>query len=126
MATDERENTFHYSYSAPQHEEVRKIREKYLPREETPMEQLRRLDKYAAQKGMTLALSVGMLGALILGIGMCGCMVWDEELAVLGLVIGAAGFAAMGAAHPMYVNVTKKERARIAPEILRLADQLLN
>ena len=34
---------FEYTYSAPEQEEIRKIREKYLPKEETSMDRLRRL-----------------------------------------------------------------------------------
>ena len=42
--------SFHYTYSAPQQQEVRKIREKYLPREENKLDQLRRLDESAAKR----------------------------------------------------------------------------
>lgn len=119
------ENYFQYSYSAPQHDEVRKIREKYLPRAETPMEQLRRLDKRVTQKGAALSLAVGVIGMLILGIGMCSCMVWGGALYGPGIVIGLVGLTGIGLANPMYVSITRKERERVAPEILRIADELL-
>ena len=49
----DRKDTFHYTYSARQQEEIRNIRKKYLPQEpkEDKMEQLRRLDRSAAKKG---------------------------------------------------------------------------
>ena len=40
-----KKDTFTYTYSAKQQEEIRNIRKKYLPREEDKMEQLRRLDR---------------------------------------------------------------------------------
>ena len=134
MATDRRftngdtpgqQNYFHYSYSAPQQDEVKKIREKYLPKEETPMEQLRRLDESSTQKGMVLSLITGIIGTLILGIGMCCSTVWGGVLYVPGIVIGVVGLVGICLAHPMYIRVTRKERERIAPEILRLTDELL-
>ena len=59
---DNQENSFEYTYSAPQQEEIKRIRQKYLPKEEDKMEQLRRLDQSAAQKGTAAALIAGILG----------------------------------------------------------------
>ena len=109
---------FQYTYSAPQQQEVRKIREKYLPREESKLDQLRR------KKGTALSLVTGVLSALILGVGMCCCMVWGGWLFALGIVIGVAGIAGVSMAYPLYTTVTKRERERIAPEILRLTEEL--
>ena len=118
-------NSFHYTYSAPEQQEVKKIREKYLPREESKLDQLRRLDESATKKGMALSLVTGTLSSLVLGIGMCCCMVWGGWLFVPGIVVGIAGIAGVSMAYPMYAKVTQKERDRIAPEILRLTDELL-
>ena len=66
----EKKDTFHFSYSAKQQEEIRKIREKYLPKEENKMEQLRRLDESTTRPGTIAAIIVGVIGALLLGVGM--------------------------------------------------------
>ena len=66
----EKKDTFHFSYSAKQQEEIRKIREKYLPKEENKMEQLRRLDESATRPGTIAAIIVGVIGALLLCVGM--------------------------------------------------------
>jgi len=118
-------NSFHYTYSAPEQQEVKKIREKYIPREESKLDQLRRLDESVTRKGMTLSLMTGVLSSLILGIGMCCCMVWGGWLFIPGIVIGIAGIVGVALAYPMYTKVTKRERERIAPEILRLTDELM-
>ncbi|MBE6854503.1 MAG: hypothetical protein E7501_02480 [Ruminococcus sp.] len=115
---------FRYTYSAQQQEEIRKIRDKYAPKEADKMEQLRRLDAGVTKKGTVISLVAGILGALILGVGMCCCMVWTD-LFFLGIVVGTVGIAVVSAAYPLYCYVTKKEREKIAPEILRLTDELI-
>lgn len=122
---EEKNKSFHYTYSSAQQQEIRNIRKKYLPPEEDKMTQLRRLDQSVAQKGTAASLIVGILGALLLGIGMCCCMVWAGNWFIPGIIIGFAGIALVCCAWPLYVRVTEKERKRIAPEILRLTDELL-
>lgn len=118
------QNGFHYTYSAKEQAEIRRIRSKYVPREENKMEQLRRLDASATQKATMCAMIVGVIGALILGTGMSCCMVWTDALLIPGIVVGVTGMAVVAAAYPLYNRTLKKERERIAPEILRLTDEL--
>lgn len=122
---EQQNDGFRYTYSASQQEEIQKIREKYLPRETDKMEQLRRLDAGATKKGTIIALIVGIAGCLILGVGMSCCMVWGGPLFIPGVVIGLLGIALIVSAYPIYVRVTKKQREKIAPEIIRLTDELM-
>lgn len=117
-------DTFSYTYSAAQQEEIRKIREKYAPKEADKMEQLRRLDESVTRKGTAVSIAAGVIGSLIFGVGMCCCMVWTE-LFVLGIIVGLLGIAAISAAYPLHNYVIKKEREKIAPEIIRLTDELM-
>ena len=116
-------DTFTYTYSAKQQEEIRNIRKKYLPREEDKMEQLRRLDRDTTRKGTILSVLVGVIGCLLLGVGMCCTMVWMKFF-IPGVVIGLIGIAAVAAAYPLYTRVKKKERERLAPQILKLTEEL--
>lgn len=118
-------HSFEFTYSGKETEEVRKIREKYLPKSEDNLEKLRRLDKSAAKKGTIWSLVIGILGTLIMGGGMSMCMVWTDTLLLPGIIVGIAGIAMLSLAYPVYKTVTEKERQRIAPEILRLSDELL-
>ena len=120
----DQKDTFNYTYSARQQEEIRKIREKYIPKEENKMEQLRRLDESAARPGTIAAMTIGILGTLLLGIGMCCTMVWTERFFLPGIIIGVMGIAVIIAAYPVYNHITKKNREKLAPEILRLTDEL--
>lgn len=116
---------FAYSYSAKQQEEVRRIRQKYMEQEENKMEQLRRLDASAGKKGTVVSLLLGTLGCLVLGGGMSCCLVWSEKLFIPGIIIGLVGIAGVALAYPAYSRITRKERQRLAPEILRLTEELL-
>ncbi|MDE7244286.1 MAG: hypothetical protein K2O18_09985 [Oscillospiraceae bacterium] len=119
--------TFTYTYSAAQQEEVKRIREKYAPLspEEDKMEQLHRLDKSVTKPGTIAALAVGIISTLIMGFGMCCTMVWSSALFIPGIVIGIVGIIGICAAYPLYIRITKKQRDKVAPEIMRLTDELM-
>lgn len=89
------------------------------------MDQLRRLDESVTKRGAAFSMVTGTFSALVLGMGMSCCMVWGGELFTPGILIGALGIVGVSAAYPMYKRITEKERKRLAPEILRLADELL-
>lgn len=130
MTMMENNEDFQFTYSAQQQKEVEEIRKKYLPKEEDKMEQLRKLHYSAGDKARVWALVLGILGALILGTGMSLCMTdMGSRLGstgmVMGIAVGIVGMILVGLAYPVYNHVLKKERQRIAPEILRLSEELL-
>ena len=126
-------HSFEYTYSAQQQKEVAAIRKKYLPREENKMEQLRRLHAIPTQKAQAASLAVGIIGALILGTGMSFIMTdlgtvlgaYSDFSLLLGIVVGLIGMVPVALAYPIYNRVLRKQREKIAPEILRLSDELL-
>ena len=115
---------FEYTYSAPQQSEVQKIREKYLPKEVTKLDQLRALDAGVTKRGTAVSLVHGILYALVLGLGMSCCTVWAGKLFLPGVLIGCIGLAGVAATYPIYNRIVKQDRERIAPEILRLTEEL--
>jgi len=126
---EKEEKTFQYSYSASQQAEIKKIREKYEPEKKTPkedkMEQLRHLDESATKPGMIVSIIVGIVGTLLLGVGMSCTMVWAEKWFVPGIIIGVVGLIGLSMALPVYNYITKKQREKLAPEILKLTDELM-
>ncbi len=116
---------FRYSYSATQQEEIKRIRSKYEAPQEDKMAYLRRLDESAGKKGTMMSIVLGVVGTLILGLGMCCVLVWQNAWFIPGIVIGVVGLTVLSLAYPVYQQVTKKEREKIAPEILRLTEELL-
>ncbi|MBQ4095804.1 MAG: hypothetical protein IJC65_05185 [Oscillospiraceae bacterium] len=118
-------DSFSYTYSAGEQEEIKRIREKYLPKEADRMQQIRDLDKSVTTKGTVLSLILGVLGTLVMGLGMSMCLVWGEKLFVMGVIIGVLGIAALSIAYPVYSYITKKEKERVAPLILSLTEELM-
>lgn len=59
----ENKETFNYSYSAKEQEEIKAIRKKYTVQEQTEdkMAQLRRLDAAVTQKATTVSLVFGII-----------------------------------------------------------------
>ena len=129
MQDKQSKETFNYSYSAKEQRKIRDIRAKYTSPEqqEDKMERLRRLDAAVTQKGTLASLILGILSALVLGVGMCCCMLWSAQvwIFVLGIVVGAVGIVGICLAYPLYTHITQKEREKIAPEIIRLTDELM-
>ncbi|MBO4983235.1 MAG: hypothetical protein J6D23_04185 [Clostridia bacterium] len=136
MERNENNEVFSYSYSAKEQEEIKKIRKKYITndpqRQEDKMERLRILDASTTKKGTIASLVIGIIGALILGTGMSlamtdiGSFLGNDTLAlIIGILIGVLGIILVALAYPLYNLITAKERKRIAPEILRLSDELM-
>ena len=123
--TQSENNSFSYSYSAKEQEEIKAIRAKYIPKEENKLERLRRLDASATRKGSIAALTLGILSALLLGLGMSCTLVWAGRWFIPGVVIGVVGIAGIVSAYPLYKYLVRKERARLTQEILQLTDELL-
>lgn len=121
---ENRKDSFEYSYSSEQQKEIEQIRKKYLPQEEDKMEQLRKLDQSAAKKGTIYSIVAGVIGTLIMGLGLTCSIEWGGMLLIPGILIGIIGMALMGIAYPIYTIVTKKEREKIAPQILALTEEL--
>ena len=116
---------FTYQYSAVQNQEVEHIRQKYLPRVESKLERLKRLDFKVQTAGQIQSLCLGIIGILVFGLGMCfGLDVfvgggWQEiVLCVLGVLI-------MIPAYPIYRRIATKTKATLTPEILRLSDEII-
>lgn len=124
---------FKYTYSAKEQDEIKRIRQKYLSQEEDSMTRLRKLDALATSKATVIALVLGIVGALILGTGMSFIMTDLPALLgmtgminmIVGIIAGVLGIILVALAYPVYSKVLKSERERIAPEILKLTDELM-
>ena len=126
----ENNQSFEFTYSAERQQEVEAIRKMYLPKEEDKMKQLRRLHSIPTQKAQAASIAIGVLGTLILGTGMSLCMTdlgaaLGHLAMVIGILVGVLGLAMVAMAYPLYNIVLRKERQRIAPEILRSSEELL-
>lgn len=115
---------FEYTYSAKQQKEIEKIRGKYIPKTEDKMETLRKLDRSAEKPGTIISIIIGIIGSLLLGVGMSCTMVWGNAFFALGIVVGVIGIAILSVAYPVYKKITKRQREKIAEQILKLSDEI--
>ena len=132
---NQEKNGFSYVYSAREQAELKRIREKYTDRAESEdkMARLRRLDASVTQTAQTVALVLGVIGTLILGFGMSLCMtdiadilrLGETAAMVAGISIGVVGGIIASLAYPIYNAIVKAKRKKVAPEIIRLTDELI-
>ena len=133
MAGEQNKEKFSYTYSAKQQAEIQSIRKKYAAPEEDKMEQLRRLDAGVTKKAAGVSVIIGVIGTLLLGFGMSLVMsdigtafhLSQNSGMLVGILVGVVGMAVLALAYPIYSRTVKKERQKIAPEILRLTDELM-
>ena len=117
-------NNFEYSYSAERQSEIEAIRKKYLPQneQEDKLAQLRKLDASVGTPGLIASMALGIVSALVFGVGMCCFLVWS--LWVLGALLCVVGIVGMLVAPWLYRKLVEKRKQEIAPEILRLTEEL--
>lgn len=128
-------NSFKYTYSANEQEEIKKIREKYAPesKAEDKMERLRRLDRGVTKKAQIVSMTLGIIGTLILGFGMSLVMTdladifgsYEDLSMIIGITVGTVGLVLDCLSYPIYSLIVKHERKKIAPEVIRLTDELM-
>lgn len=127
---------FTYTYSAKEQAEIRKIRDKYTAsteNSEDKMSRIRKLDASVTNTAQAFALVFGIIGTLILGCGMSFCMTdIGEALGLsqnvnmfIGIGMGVIGGVLVSLAYPIYNLIVKARRKKIAPEIIRLTDELM-
>ena len=117
------ENTFRYKYSAKENSEIQEIRKKYLPKSESKLEELKRLDSAVEIAGTLEALCAGIGGALIFGLGLCLTMQILGSgifMMVIGILLGIVGITGMLAVYPVYRKVYAKTKQQHTPRILEL------
>ena len=135
MENNNENSGFQYTYSAKEQAELKRIRDKYTaPTEvEDKMARLRRLDASVTNTAQAVALVFGVIGTLILGFGMSLIMtelaeslgISGDAAMVIGIIVGIVGGILASLAYPIYNAIVKAKRKKLAPEIIRLTDELM-
>ncbi len=129
----EQNNSFNYTYSAKEQSEIEAIRKKYAADTNDTTDKmaiLRKLDAGVTNKATTVSLCVGIVFALIMGLGMSLIMSeFGDSLGTtlewtIGLICSIVGMVGVIAAYPLYQWVLKRERKKVAPQILKLTEEL--
>ncbi len=117
-------DNFTYDYSAAQNVEAERIMRKYTggAKEYSDIEKLRRLDRKAEGPGQVAAMTVGIIGTLVMGAGMSLVMVMNSL--IIGIILGVVGIVVMLAAYPIYKKVTAAQREKVRDEILAISERI--
>lgn len=104
-----------------------RVRAAYAPQsdEASKLEQLQQLDRAARRPAEIFAYTFGIVGALVLGIGMCLAMEVIGSLMPLGIVIGVVGIAMVVSDYFFYRMILKSRKKKYAEKIVSLSDELL-
>lgn len=100
----------------------------YAPKDDSKVIALRKLDARAKLPATVFTYAVGILSALIAGVGMCLSMnvIGSGSMVsfVIGVVIGIVGLAGMGINYPVYKKMLAKGKKKYAFEIMELAKEI--
>ena len=118
------EYAFSYTYSAKANQEVLNIRSKYLPKKESKLEELKRLDHTVQSSGVVMALCSGIGGALVFGVGFCLTIKVFGNAFWLGVILELLGMTGVIFAYPFRRMVFRKTKAKYTPRILELTAEL--
>lgn len=122
---ERKDKKFEYSYRAPTEEERREIESirRFYGGQEEKYNRLKKLNARVRNVAAVSALSMGIFGCLVFGLGMSMILAWN--LMAAGIAVSAAGVVPMLLANPVYSAVLKRNKKKYGAEILRLFEELL-
>lgn len=121
---------FKFDYQAPsmkERAEIDNIRRQYLPKteKEKKLERLIKLDKKVKEVPTIFSLSLGIVGTLVFGVGMCFFLQW-VSLWALGIPFAIIGVVLIALAYPCYNKFSFSLKSKYSKEIIELSEELLN
>lgn len=100
----------------------------YAPKDDSKVIALRKLDARAKLPATIFTYTLGILSALVTGIGMCLSMdvigSSGTTMFVLGVIIGIIGLFGMGINYPVYQKMLARGKQKYAFEIMELAKEI--
>lgn len=111
---------------------VQKIRTQYTEKENTKLDELKRLDAQVKRPANIFAYTFGSVGALVMGSGMSlvmtdiGTVLGMEDTMIPGIAIGVAGMMMAIVNYPIYKSILSSRRKKYADEIMNLSDKIMS
>ena len=109
---------------------VDKICSQYTEQQHTEPDALKALDAKVKKPANVFGYTYGSIGAVVMGAGMSLVMTdigaaLGRLAMIVGIAVGLVGMVLAALAYPVYNRVLKKQRAKVAPQILHLSEELL-
>ena len=108
---------------------AQKMLNDYSTKQTTKVDELKKLDRKVKKPAEITAYCLGVVFALIIGVGMClamqvigGTIAW---LAV-GVVVGVIGLVLCALNYLFYQKIVQSRKKKYADQILKLSDEILN
>ncbi len=106
---------------------IEKIKEQYSEKKTSKIDELQKLDNKVNLPATILTYTLGILGSLVLGIGMCISMkIILKDLFILGIIIGIIGIIMILINYPLYKKVLDSRRKKYSNQIIEITNELLN
>ena len=100
----------------------------YAPKDASKVVALRKLDAKAKMPATIAVYTIGIVAALVMGMGMCLSMIvigdGSTGMFVIGVVLGILGIAAAGINYPLYKKLIARGKEKYAYEIMELAREI--
>lgn len=100
----------------------------YAPKNTSKVVALRKLDAKAKLPATVFTYTLGIVSALVFGVGMCLSMnvIGDGSTAmmIVGIAVGILGMAGMGANFSIYRKILARGKQKYAYEIIELAREI--
>lgn len=100
----------------------------YAPKDASKVVALRKLDAKAKMPATIAVYTIGIVAALVMGMGMCLSMkvIGDGStgMFVIGVVLGILGIAVAGINYPLYKKLIARGKEKYAYEIMELAREI--
>ena len=100
----------------------------YAPKDTSKVVALRKLDKRAKLPATVFTYTLGILSALIFGVGMCLAMgqigSGTTGSFVLGIIVGVLGIVGISINYPIYKKMLRNGKQKYAFEIMELAKEI--
>lgn len=110
---------------------VQKIRTQYTEKEQTGLDELKKLDTKVKRPANAFAYAFGSLGAIVMGSGMSlvmtdiGATVGIADPMIPGIVIGVVGMAVAIINYPIYKGILASRRKKYADKIIALSEKIM-
>lgn len=120
----EKNETFSYTYSSINRQEVEKIRNKYIETKESDFENLKRIDSKITNIATYVSILIGMISSVLFAFGLILCI--NFSIYSLGLSFSFLGFIFMGLnplINQIFLTSLRKKHSK---EIIELSDKILN
>lgn len=103
-----------------------KLASEYAPKDTSKVVALRKLDAKAKRPAVITAYTVGVISALVLGLGMCLSMgvIGNGNYFMVGIVVGVVGIIGICVNYPLYKKLLANGKNKYANDIVELAKQI--